>query len=233
MRWETQGNDRWDLKEVRPQPCNKLWRPRGLSKRQTRNIVKSRSKPEKKPRHWKSDYERRLEPTKSAFRHALWQRLQPPKWLWKSIRRPMRSCAGLIWSCEEAYANRVGVLIENVPQAVFPTNYGQAGSTPLHSSQDHLVHWCKRSWESPKGVQGSHDGGSNVARCKVFMSTFMGTTWWICVSFLAVFVDECGSSMNCWRNKALLGVMIALEVHEKCGLRLVRPTLLEDEISED
>ena len=39
--------------------------------------------------------------------------------------------------------------------------------------------------------------------------------------------------MNCWRNKALLGVMIALEVHEKCGLRLVRPTLLEDEISED
>ena len=48
-----------------------------------------------------------------------------------------------------------------------------------------------------------------------------------------VFVDECGSSMDCWRNKALLKVMIALEVHEKCGLREVRPTLLEGGISED
>jgi len=33
------------------------------------------SEPEKKPRHCKSDYEKRLELTKSAFRHALWQRL--------------------------------------------------------------------------------------------------------------------------------------------------------------
>ena len=41
------------------------------------------------------------------------------------------------------------------------------------------------------------------------------TKWWICVSFLAVFVDECGSSMDWWWNKALLRVVIALEVHEK------------------
>ena len=39
--------------------------------------------------------------------------------------------------------------------------------------------------------------------------------------------------MDCWRNKALLRVMLALEVHEKCCLREVRPTLLEGEVSED
>jgi len=47
------------------------------------------------------------------------------------------------------------------------------------------------------------------------------------------FLYECRSSMDCWQNKALVRVMIALEVHEKCGLREVRPTLLEGEVSED
>jgi len=39
--------------------------------------------------------------------------------------------------------------------------------------------------------------------------------------------------MDCWWNKALLRVMLALEVHEKYDLREVRPILLGGAISED
>ena len=94
------------------------------------------SEPEKKPRHCKSDYEKRLELTKSAFRHALWQRLWPSEWLWRSMCMPMRSCAGLMRSCKEACTNRVGVPSKNVPQIC------RRGTTPRHSLSKLWTSWC-------------------------------------------------------------------------------------------
>ena len=50
-----------------------------------------------------------------------------------------------------------GFIIEGWPQVVLTTNYGRACVTPSHHTQDHLFRWCRRSWKSSKGVQGSND----------------------------------------------------------------------------